>query len=114
MGCCSSKKKGILLPEPEIIAGHLILSGLKKKSFGKGRWYLKIQAVKPKKEVEGVVEGENEGEAAAEPEPEIVENFQTETKHADVRNNMIDWDEVFRIFVPDGKETELEIKFQLI
>ena len=47
-------------------------------------------------------------------EPEVVENFRTETKHADVRNNMIDWDEVFRIFVPDGKETELEIKFQLI
>ena len=42
MGCCSSKKKGIALPEPEIIAGHLVLSGLKKKSFGKGRWYLKV------------------------------------------------------------------------
>ena len=41
MGCFSSKKK-INLPEPEIIAGYLVLSGLKKKSFGKGRWYLKV------------------------------------------------------------------------
>ena len=89
MGCISSKKKAISLPleEPVIIAGYLVLSGLKKKSFGKGRWYLKVSA----------------GE----------ENFQTETKHADWRNNTIDWDDVFRIFVEDGKETELEIRFEL-